>query len=63
MQEQNMVGKEVIGITAVSLKVYFLLSNYYNTKYRELIDLLKTGRNDEAVELLDRLMFTKILER
>lgn len=58
MQEQNMVGKEVIGITAVSLKVYFLLSNYYNTKYRELIDLLKTGRNDEAVELLDRLMFT-----
>jgi hypothetical protein len=58
MQEQNMVGKEVIGITAVSLKVYFLLSNYYNTKYRELIDLLKTGKNDEAVELLDRLMFT-----
>lgn len=30
MQVQNMVGKQVIGITAVSLKTFFAISTYYN---------------------------------
>lgn len=30
MQVQNMVGKQVIGITAVSLKTFFAVSTYYN---------------------------------
>ena len=37
MQVQNMVGKEVIGISAVSLKAFFALSYYYGT----LLDNLK----------------------
>lgn len=63
MQIQNMVGKEVIGITAVSMKTYFLLSNYYNTEYRKIIDLLKSKRYDDIVELLDRLIFTDYINK
>jgi len=36
MQVQNMVGKEVIGISAVSLKAFFALSFYYNTLINDL---------------------------
>lgn len=36
MQVQNMVGKEVIGISAVSLKAFFALSFYYNTLVDDL---------------------------
>jgi hypothetical protein len=32
MQAQNMVGKEVIGLTAVSLKVFFAVSTYLNNQ-------------------------------
>lgn len=34
MQFQNMSGKEVIGIAAVGLKIFFALSNYYNEQTR-----------------------------
>ena len=36
MQVQNMVGKEVIGISAVSLKAFFALSYYYGTLLEDL---------------------------
>ena len=34
MQEQNMVGKGVIGITAVGEKVFFNVSHYWNEGIR-----------------------------
>jgi hypothetical protein len=45
MQAQNMVGKEVIGLTAVSLKVFFAVSTYLNNQ----ISLINNSVLDEGV--------------
>lgn len=41
MQVQNMVGKEVIGITAVSIKAFFAASTYYNNLLKDLESQLR----------------------
>ncbi len=58
MQVQNMVGKEVIGSVATSLKVFFGVSNYFNTELNNILDLLKMNKFDESIMLLKRLLFT-----
>ena len=51
MQAQNMVGKEVIGLTAVSLKVFFAVSTYLNNE----ISKINRGMLDsEVVSLLNK---------
>ena len=57
MQQQNAVGKEVIGISAVSLKAFFGLYYYYS----ELTDNLKqaciNNNTTEIVKAIDKLVF------
>ena len=57
MQIQNMVGKAVIGNVATALKSFFALSNVYNTRFRQIYDLIKTGQFDAARNMLDRYTF------
>ena len=45
MQIQNMVGREVIGIGAASLKAFFAASTYYNKKVEKLSKLLSEHAN------------------
>lgn len=58
MQVQNMVGKQVIGAVAVSLKVFFGVTNYYNSEFENLINLVDNYKNNEIVDVLNRLVFT-----
>ena len=57
MQQQNAVGKEVIGISAVSLKAFFGLYYYYS----ELTDNLKqaciNNNTTEIAKAIDKLVF------
>jgi hypothetical protein len=46
MQEQNQLGKAVVGIGAVSLKTYFILSTNSNTKVLEACQLLDQDPNN-----------------
>lgn len=46
MQVQNMVGKEVIGITAVSIKAFFAATYYYNDWIRQFEEELVNVGND-----------------
>ena len=58
MQEQNMVGKACIGITAVALKCYFAKSYYYNSVLNDQIPaLLSQGKYQDAVDTLTSLVF------
>ena len=52
MQTQNMVGKEVIGITAVALKVFFATSTFMNSRVN---DMLKALQNEDYVEVQNAL--------
>lgn len=59
MQEQNQLGKAVVGIGAVSLKTYFILSTNSNTKVLEACDLLDQNPNNiDAVA--EKINFIKI---
>ncbi len=51
MQEQNQLGKSVVGIGAVSLKTYFILSTANNIKAARVADLINQGRYYNAYEL------------
>lgn len=51
MQEQNQLGKSVVGIGAVSLKTYFILSTANNIKASKVADLINQGRYYDAYEL------------
>lgn len=51
MQEQNQLGKSVVGIGAVSLKTYFILSTANNIKASRVADLINQGRYYDAYEL------------
>ena len=56
MQVQGILGKADVGIGAVSLKTYFLLSTAYNRKVDNIVDLLTKGRFTEAKTVLDTLV-------
>lgn len=54
MQVQNMVGKNVIGITAVSLKVFFAVSTFMNQRIQ---DFVKTTDPYKQEEYLNDICF------
>lgn len=67
MQITNMVGKEVIGIAAVSLKSFFAESAYYNQLVTEIEDIVKQNpydstKNDLLVKKLNQLLIPNALE-
>ena len=45
MQEQNMTGKSVVGIGAVSLKHFFAATTYFNSRVSAMEKILESGRN------------------
>lgn len=51
MQAQNMVGKEVIGLTAVSLKVFFAVSTYLNT---QIASISNATLDETVVSILEK---------
>lgn len=51
MQAQNMVGKEVIGLTAVSLKVFFAVSTYFNN---QISSINNTMLDDDVINILEK---------
>ena len=56
MQVQNMVGREVIGVTAVSLKQFFAKTAFYNKKIKEFIAKIQSDPNNVdfyVTELVD----------
>lgn len=55
MQYQNMVGKQVIGIGAVSMKVYFAIQTYIDRMFDEMIPMLESGNYGQIVQLIDQL--------
>lgn len=61
MQIQNMVGKQVIGITAVSLKAFFAASTYFNNEILRLRDALRVDNHNAIQEILNNLMIVNPL--
>lgn len=62
MQEQNMVGREVIGIGAVSLKHYFAASAYLNSRVSVIETVLATNQDyRNLIEPLLDLCFNRKL--
>ena len=55
MQEQNQLGKSVVGIGAVSLKTYFILSTANNIKAAKVADLINRGSYYNAYELFNTM--------
>lgn len=58
MQEQNQLGKSVVGIGAVSLKTYFILSTANNIKASRVTNLINQGRYSDAYELFKTMKIT-----
>lgn len=58
MQEQNQLGKSVVGIGAVSLKTYFILSTANNIKASKVADLINRGNYYTAYELFTTMEIT-----
>lgn len=58
MQEQNQLGKSVVGIGAVSLKTYFILSTANNIKASRVANLINQGRYSDAYELFKTMKIT-----
>ena len=50
MQVQNMVGKDVIGITAVGMKVFFATTSFATQRINEIADAIRRGDADEVYE-------------
>ena len=57
MQTQNMVGKEVIGITAVALKVFFATSTFMNKRVNDMLIALQNRDYVEANEAIRDITF------
>lgn len=57
MQVQNMVGKEVIGISAVTLKVFFAASTYMNGELDKAVDSYKDCDDIEFARHLTNILF------
>ena len=58
MQTQNMVGKEVIGITAVALKVFFATSTFMNSRVNDMLKALQSEDYIEVQNALNDITFT-----
>lgn len=56
MQEQCMLGKAVVGIGAVSLKTYFILSTMNQQKAKQCADLIKVGNYTLAENVLNSMV-------
>lgn len=62
MQVQNMVGKDVIGVTAVGLKVFFAASTYINQRIEDLAKAILNRNNDIIPEILGDICFRDPLD-
>lgn len=62
MQVQNMVGRDVIGISAVGLKVFFATSYFINQRINDLINAVKYGNLDSIEEILNDIRFKDTLD-
>jgi len=56
MQEQCMLGKAVVGIGAVSLKTYFILSTMNQQKAERCTDLINAGNYELAENVLKTMV-------
>lgn len=61
MQVQNMIGKEVIGISAVALKGFFALTFVYSRYLTEFNNNLQDGDSEECLESLRKLLIVNPL--
>ena len=60
MQYQNMVGKDVIGISAVMLKNFFAASTHVNLQLEEATKALLQGRYDDVNKALQLIVFNRV---
>lgn len=60
IQQQAMVGKEVTGISAVSVKVFFAETTYFNTVLESIADLINSGQTQDAVDVLSNLVMPNV---
>lgn len=58
MQMQNMVGKDVIGITAVGMKVFFGVTTFVNMRVNQMVDALKNNNIEDALTYFNDITFT-----
>ena len=56
IQQQAMVGKDVTGISAVSVKVFFATTTYFNEILDSVANLIIQGNNQEAIDVLSNLV-------
>ena len=61
MQVQNMVGKDVIGITAVCMKVFFATTTFVTQRVNDLAEAIKRNDQVTAAEALGDICFTDTL--
>lgn len=59
MQVQNMLGKAVVGIGAVSLKTYFILSTSYNRKCERIVNAIKAEDYATSRQLMESMIITR----
>ena len=59
MQVQNMLGKAVVGIGAVSLKTYFILSTSYNRKCERVVNAIKAEDYATSRQLMESMIITR----
>lgn len=57
MQFQNMVGKDVVGIAAVGMKVFFAVSDYANAEIDAIEKAYENIEDDKVAEHLLNLLF------
>jgi hypothetical protein len=57
MQVQNMVGRDVIGISAVGLKVFFATTAFLNERIDQLAHAIYNNDGELAGEILNDLVF------
>lgn len=62
MQIQNMVGKEVIGISAVMLKNFFAASCHANIQLEKIADALQNKQYDSVFNLIQTIVFENNFE-
>ena len=57
LQYENMQGKGVVGIVAVGMKNFFMLSNFYNNLISDLVSSLENEDHSSAFELIKQITF------
>lgn len=63
LQEQALGGKDVVGISAVSVKSFFAETTYMNMTLNEFADALIRGDQAEAMRLLTKVLMKNPLTR